>query len=761
MNIRQYLLPWSQLRIWLLLTCILSASHVSAQNPSQCPQVCDWFSTLFPLCTTQDVGWGWENNQSCIGRQACDTPWNTGGVISQCDNESDLALCASMVGRQYFSSSLFNEGLVRNPPYYSHRQVDFQEGTLSASMYDVVYSGTYRCENGDVLVSILDQPEYPLDLSADLSQLSFSAEPTVPAIDYTLATGPGCGDLNNERYEVDPSHLAPIALPAGTTYFVEFTGRNTARAQLPEGTYNNAIHDCATGNLHLHRSATDTRPMSGSVEDDGETLYLALDPNTTWRFNRQQEVICPNLWEPVCSAEVQYITCFTEPCPIGVYKTFPNRCVSDNAPALFQQTGECGHLEGLPYYEEIACTEEYNPVCAARINPEACLIAPCPVQQYRTYDNSCFARQASARRIRRGECGADEGQRIFDLSDEGLICGAIYQPVCGKDESGIVCVTEPCPTHEYTTFGNHCEAIIAVADIAWHHGTCGDLEGQTTNAAPPVEIVDTAIHSAATVASAEIRDDTLFVTLRHTGCEPEYFDFQVERELTAAGEARWAFKAMPGADKTCMAIQDSSLQFDLKPLNIHYNQQYGDAPATIALPGLADYDINHDAVQAPSLEVDIPPRGEVGRSSTISVTGMFYGEDPVNFPRITVRTPTGYTVNTGKDHGRIGPAPWNYIMHEFFTPTIAGDYTVVVNWEETGLEQTGTISVSGDTGECAAQGLDVASIATYPDYPQNYWWGQFAAAGDLMRYENDVHRARWWTTAIPGADASWEFVCRI
>lgn len=32
---------------------------------------CNWYGTLYPSCQNQTSGWGWENNQSCIGAETC------------------------------------------------------------------------------------------------------------------------------------------------------------------------------------------------------------------------------------------------------------------------------------------------------------------------------------------------------------------------------------------------------------------------------------------------------------------------------------------------------------------------------------------------------------------------------------------------------------------------------------------------------------------------------------------------------------------
>ncbi len=40
-------------------------------------RICDWYGKFFPICENILEGWGWENNESCIGIDSCE---NTGGI---------------------------------------------------------------------------------------------------------------------------------------------------------------------------------------------------------------------------------------------------------------------------------------------------------------------------------------------------------------------------------------------------------------------------------------------------------------------------------------------------------------------------------------------------------------------------------------------------------------------------------------------------------------------------------------------------------
>ncbi len=59
-----------------------SSSRSSSSLGSGVPCRCNWYGTLYPSCVTTKIGWGWENNKSCISNSACTAqPANQGGLV--------------------------------------------------------------------------------------------------------------------------------------------------------------------------------------------------------------------------------------------------------------------------------------------------------------------------------------------------------------------------------------------------------------------------------------------------------------------------------------------------------------------------------------------------------------------------------------------------------------------------------------------------------------------------------------------------------
>ena len=52
------------------------------------------------------------------------------------------------------------------------------------------------------------------------------------------------------------------------------------------------------------------------------------------------------------------------------------------------------------------------------------------------------------------------------------MCTRQFQPVCAKKNTGIVCVTTPCPSIEYVTYSNGCVACSDAKVYSYTEGEC-------------------------------------------------------------------------------------------------------------------------------------------------------------------------------------------------------------------------------------------------------------------------------------------------
>jgi len=90
-------------------------SSSASSVPSNTGLQCNWYGTLYSLCTTTQSGWGWEQNQSCIAATTCDQQPDPYGVVggdsgtsssSSSSSSSVTSSSSSSVGESSSSSSV-------------------------------------------------------------------------------------------------------------------------------------------------------------------------------------------------------------------------------------------------------------------------------------------------------------------------------------------------------------------------------------------------------------------------------------------------------------------------------------------------------------------------------------------------------------------------------------------------------------------------------------------------------------------------------
>lgn len=78
-----------------------SSSSVAVSSSSiAAAATCNWYGTRYPVCVTSNSGWGWENQQSCVGRTSCaalPAPWGIeGSAVSSTAPSSTPASSSSV-----------------------------------------------------------------------------------------------------------------------------------------------------------------------------------------------------------------------------------------------------------------------------------------------------------------------------------------------------------------------------------------------------------------------------------------------------------------------------------------------------------------------------------------------------------------------------------------------------------------------------------------------------------------------------------------
>lgn len=67
------------------------------------------------------------------------------------------------------------------------------------------------------------------------------------------------------------------------------------------------------------------------------------------------------------------------------------------------------------------------------------------------------------------------GQFTDCKSPRPEICYEVFRPVCAVRDTGVRCVTEPCPSTENTTYANDCKACSDQSVVRFQSGSCEDL----------------------------------------------------------------------------------------------------------------------------------------------------------------------------------------------------------------------------------------------------------------------------------------------
>ena len=233
------------------------------------------------------------------------------------------------------------------------------------------------------------------------------------------------------------------------------------------------------------------------------------------------------------------------------------------------------------------CTKEYAPMCGT--HAVQCVTTPCP-PLHKTYGNQCEADNSNATVLFEGECGKLEGAPVESLP---VACIALFDPVCAKKHNpSVACITEPCPTYEYKTFGNSCEAGAQFAAFSFDD-SCDtySLEGRLSFSDTPVRLDvddDEALRSV-TLISATIKDDILMAKVAYSGCDLQAINFTVDTAFLESFPVQANSYFSKTVNDLCQAYFEQEYSFDLLPLQAAYKTMYQTDSGEISLRGVGSY----------------------------------------------------------------------------------------------------------------------------------------------------------------------------
>ena len=218
------------------------------------------------------------------------------------------------------------------------------------------------------------------------------------------------------------------------------------------------------------------------------------------------------------------------------------------------------------------CTKEYAPVCGTQ--EVQCITAPCP-PLHKTYGNQCEAESSNAAILFEGECGKLEGTPVDSLP---VACPAVFDPVCAKKENkSVACITEPCPTFEYKTYGNSCSAAAQLAAFSFA-GSCDmyGLEEHLSFQDTPVRLNMEADRTLLDVnfVKASIEDDVLTATVAYSGCDVQPINFTVDTIFLESFPVQANNYFSKTVNDACLAYFEQEYTFDLLPLQAAYKTLY-------------------------------------------------------------------------------------------------------------------------------------------------------------------------------------------
>ncbi len=170
----------------------------------------------------------------------------------------------------------------------------------------------------------------------------------------------------------------------------------------------------------------------------------------------------------------------------------------------------------------------------------------------------------------------------LDLVCGSIVCTADYRPVCAKKPlAGVVCITAPCQTDRYLTYGNSCGA---QAENAWIsiQSECGGLEDVIAFHQKPVVITNIGlldiISESFQINRVDILDDALTLEFEVSGgCGSHDFTLYADEVFQESDPVQLSYIIAYTASDECDNIITIEKEFDLLPVKEIYRRAYPDA----------------------------------------------------------------------------------------------------------------------------------------------------------------------------------------
>lgn len=82
------------------------SSSASSSSSVASGQQCNWYGTLYPLCEDTQSGWGWEDNESCVAPDTCQSQPAPYGIVGESGSSSSAPSSSSSSISSSMSSSV-------------------------------------------------------------------------------------------------------------------------------------------------------------------------------------------------------------------------------------------------------------------------------------------------------------------------------------------------------------------------------------------------------------------------------------------------------------------------------------------------------------------------------------------------------------------------------------------------------------------------------------------------------------------------------